>query len=138
MRRKIIEVGLIFIYTHVIYVTITYMEYMEYEYNRDMITYGVYLHRLITSLLIWHMWRREFDKNHKHFSHISCIFHPEVIIDYYSSYHPGISCMCLSYGTLVQLLIKCSYGNIQAYKLRMYHIVCMSQYWSICLSSSIT
>ena len=42
-----IEVGIIFIYTHTIYVTIPYIEYIIYEENRDKIAYGVYSHRLI-------------------------------------------------------------------------------------------
>ena len=44
MRSKLIEVGMIFIYTNTIYVNIPYMEYMSYEENCDMIAYGVYLH----------------------------------------------------------------------------------------------
>ena len=138
MRGKIIRVGLVFIYTHMVYVKIPYMGYIEYEENCDKISYGVYSHRLIMSFLLWHMWRRECDTNHNQFNHILGRFRPEDIPDYYSSYHPGISILCVSYGLLVSLLRKCTYSNIQAYKYRMYHIVIMSQYWSICLSLSIT
>ena len=119
MRSKIIELGLIFIYTHTIYVFIIYMEYIEYDENLDMIVYGVYLHRLIISFLLCHMWRREFDKNCKYFSHAPCSFCSDDIIYYYSLYQPGISITCVSYVTLVPLLEKCVHVNIQAYKSRM-------------------
>ena len=41
MKSKIIEVGLLFVYTHVLYVTIPCMDYMAYEDNLDNIIYGV-------------------------------------------------------------------------------------------------
>ena len=48
MRSKIIEDGMISIYTYIIYdqshiyINIPYIGYIEYEDNCDMIIYGVY------------------------------------------------------------------------------------------------
>ena len=47
--------------------------------------------------------------------------------------HPPILITLDMHGGQVKI-----YGNIQACKYGMYHILHMSQYWSICLSSSIT
>ena len=131
MRIKIIEVGIIFMYTHAIYVTIPYMEYILYDDNRDKIAYDVYSHQLIMLLLILNMWHREFDTNHNRYNHIYCSFCPEGILDHCSPYHPGISILCVAYVSLVPILSKCAYGNIHAYKSHIYHILRVSQYWSI-------
>ena len=74
------------------------------------------------------MWRRECDTNNNQFTNTSYSLRTDLILDYYSSYHPDISIPCEAYGTLVPLPSKCEYGNIQAYKSRMYHLVRVSQY----------
>ena len=89
MRSKIVDVELNYIW--IITISVQFHIYCHFSYGvhgkteNVIMSYGVHFCSRKYSFLIWRMWDMDHDINYSRFNHIYWIFHPEGILDYYSS-----------------------------------------------------